>query len=139
MNVIMLSVASSYCYAECWYSLYHYAECRYAEYHGTKQVTLWVILTGLSYFFSATTLSIATFSIVTFSIMTQHNDTKHTNIQHNNKKMLPFLSPSSNLANKYQRVPLEEHSTQDNKIEESYLGNFNWPESELPDLRCCFN
>jgi hypothetical protein len=29
LNVVVLTVAFIYCYAEC-----HYAECRYAEYHG---------------------------------------------------------------------------------------------------------
>ncbi len=31
LNVVMLNVAFSYCYAECRFSVCHYAECRYAD------------------------------------------------------------------------------------------------------------
>ncbi len=37
--VIMLSVAFSYCYAECHYAECHYAECRYTESHGAQKTT----------------------------------------------------------------------------------------------------
>jgi hypothetical protein len=35
LNVIMLRVAFSYCYAECRYAECRFAECRYAECRGT--------------------------------------------------------------------------------------------------------